>query len=142
MRGMASGGGHFEHWKLLFGEAMILYALKKGMSSKTRVSAKMGITHLKWEQAGHTVVTTIDQPQLAAACAKHRFDVALIEQAIDPRMRKIVASLIREQCPAAKILELYPPDEARVVADADAWLEARQDVPKDLVERVNELLQE
>jgi hypothetical protein len=93
------------------------------------------------EQAGHTVVTTIDQPQLAAACAKHRFDVAVIEQAIDPRMRKIVASLIREQCPAAKILELYPPDEARVVADADAWLEAPEDVPKDLVERVNELLQ-
>jgi CheY-like chemotaxis protein len=93
------------------------------------------------EQAGHTVVTTIDQPQLAAACAKHRFDVAVIEQAMDPRMRKIVASLIREQCPAAKILELYPPQEARVVADADAWLEAPEAIPKDLVERVNQLLQ-
>jgi hypothetical protein len=45
-------------------------------------------------------------------------------------MKKIIASLIREHCPSAKIMELYPPYEGKVIENADAWLEVPADVPK------------
>ena len=93
------------------------------------------------ERAGHTVITATDQRQVAAACEKHQLGVAVIGQTVAPPMRKLIASLIRKHCRSAKILELYPPYEGRVVKDADDWLEVPVDIPDDLVERVEELIQ-
>jgi hypothetical protein len=93
------------------------------------------------EQAGHTVIPTTDQRELTAACEKYCFDVAVIGQTIAAPMRKVIAELIRKHCPSAKILELYPPYEGRVVEDADSSLEVPADIPLDLVERVEELIQ-
>lgn len=92
------------------------------------------------EQAGHTVLATMGQRELVAACEKHSFDVAVIGQGISGPMKKIIASLIREHCPSAKILELYPPYQGKVVESADGWLEVPLDIPNNLAERVNELI--
>lgn len=91
------------------------------------------------EQAGHTVVTATSEPEIVEACGKHIFDVAVIGQTISRRMKRVVASLVRENCPSAKILELYPLHQGRGVEDADAWLLVPSEVPHELAARVNQL---
>lgn len=91
------------------------------------------------EQAGHKVVTATDQCQITTACAEHRFDVVVIGQTVSANLKSIIASLIRNHCPSAKILELYPPHQGRAVEHADLWLEVPAAVPKHLADRVNEL---
>ena len=91
------------------------------------------------ERAGHTVITAMGERELAAACENHRFNVAVIGQVITLKMKKVLAALIRKQCPSAKILELYPLYQGKVLEDADAWLEVPIDIPNDLAQRVNEL---
>ena len=91
------------------------------------------------EQYGHKVVTATDESAVITACQQHAFDVAVIGQVITLKMKKVLAALIRKQCPSAKILELYPLYQGKVLEDADAWLEVPIDIPNDLAQRVNEL---
>ena len=91
------------------------------------------------EEAGHTVVTVTDEISLRAACAKNRFDVAVIGQSTGPRMKPRIYDLVREYCPNAKVLELYSPHLGRVIDDADSWLPTPTDVPKELADRVTQL---
>ena len=91
------------------------------------------------ERAGHTVVTVSNEPSLLEACKKHSFDVAVIGQSVPTKLKPRIARLIRQHCPNAKILELFPPHIGKLLQDADAWLLVPADVPHDLVERVNEL---
>lgn len=91
------------------------------------------------ERAGHTVVTASNQHELMAACREHQFDVAVIGQTVSLNIKKSVASLIRQYCPDAKLLELYQVDVGRAVEDADSWMEVPTDVPKDLSDRVTDL---
>lgn len=93
------------------------------------------------EKAGHTVTTVRDERELSAACQKHAFDVAVIGQAVAPRMKKVIAALIRKHCPSGKILELYSPHQGRSLEDADSWMEVPARVPGDLAQRVTELAQ-
>jgi hypothetical protein len=58
---------------------------------------------------------------------------------MSPQIKKGFASIIRKQCPSAKILELCPLHEGRVLEDADSWLDVPTDVPRELAERVAEL---
>src|SRR5205814_7284626 len=90
------------------------------------------------EAAGHTVIGVANTLNLASACEKHRFDFAVIGQATSSNAKKSIFSRIREQCPSAKILELYPKYQERTLEDADSW-EVPVDLPRDLPERVNEL---
>jgi hypothetical protein len=92
------------------------------------------------ERAGHIVVTVSDEKETAAACQEHCFDVAVIGQAIAPKVKKRVASLVRQHCRSAKLLELYRPHEGRIIEDADSWLLVPTDVPQDLAEHVNNLV--
>lgn len=94
------------------------------------------------EQAGHTVITTKNQQELTAACDNHQFDVAVIGQTLSSNMKRIIAALVRKQCPSAKILELHGPWESKAIADADSWLETPSDIPRDLSHRVTELAEE
>lgn len=94
---------------------------------------------LMLRSAGHEVHQARTQKEVASLCEEHQFEVAVIGQPISSRMKFVVASLVREHCPAVKILELYHPYEGRALNDADAWLLVPTDVPSDLVERVNEL---
>ena len=57
-------------------------------------------------------------------------------------MKHRIASLVRQHCPDAKILELYQQYEGKVLTDADSWLPFPVDGPKELADRVNELAQE
>jgi hypothetical protein len=91
------------------------------------------------EAAGHTVVTVTDEKALLEACKKQTFDVAVIGQSTGAKMKPRISALVREHCPAAKILELYEPYSGPVVADADASVATPFEVPKDLADRVTEL---
>jgi len=91
------------------------------------------------EREGHTVVTAKGELELTAACEKHRFDVAVIGQAVSAKSKKTTASFIRRQCPSAKILELHSPYQGKTLDDADDWLEVPVLVPHDLAEHVTEL---
>jgi hypothetical protein len=93
------------------------------------------------EHAGHTVISVTDEQTLPAVCQKHSFNIAVIGQTVSANMKHRIASLIRQHCPHAKILELYPVYTGKVLNDADAWLEVPIDMPKDLADRVNELAQ-
>jgi CheY-like chemotaxis protein len=91
------------------------------------------------EAAGHTVVTVTDELTLLAACKNHRFDVAVVGQTTGARMKRRIASLVREYCPDTKLLELYETYMGREIDDADSWLPTPVDVPRELPDRVNEL---
>jgi len=91
------------------------------------------------QHAGHTVVTAMNVRDLTSACEKHRFEVAVIGQTVSASMKRLIASEIRNRCPSARILELYPPHTGRAVDYADSWLEVPADVPQQLATRVSEL---
>lgn len=102
-------------------------------------TAVMQTRKLILEHAGHTVVLATSEPDIVEACGRHTFDVAVIGQTISRRMKQVVASVVRENCPSAKILELYPMHQGRAIEDADSWLQVPADVPHELAARVNEL---
>lgn len=103
-------------------------------------TAVMQTRKLILERAGHSVVLATSEPDIVKACGENTFDVAVIGQTITRRMKQVVASLIRENCPSAKILELYPPHQGRAIEYADSWLQVPAEVPHELAARVNELL--
>ena len=90
-------------------------------------------------QAGHTAVGTMSEDQIVAACADYRFDVAVIGQALSPTQKRCVLTVIREQCPTAKVLELYSVSTGRVLPDADDWLDVPASIPEHLPEKVSAL---
>jgi|SRR5689334_16122641 len=91
------------------------------------------------EAAGHKVFTVTDERALNALCKEHRFDVAVVGQAVDNAVKRRIGALIRTNCPQAKVLELYAAHLGRALDDADSWLLTPSDVPKDLSDRVEEL---
>jgi len=92
------------------------------------------------ERAGHTIITVRGERELTGGCEKHDCDVAVIGQAISSSVKRTLLALIRQKCPSARILELYPLHQGKALPDADAWLEVPVDVPHDLPERVNQLV--
>jgi len=91
------------------------------------------------EREGHTVVSVSDETKLTAVCQKHSFNVAVIGQTVSPNMKHRIALLVRQHCPGAKILELYPLYAEKVITDADSWLAVPIDVPQEFAARVNQL---
>lgn len=93
------------------------------------------------EDAGHTVVpaSASDEREVKAVCSQHKFNVAVIGQNISANVKTWVLELVREHCPAAKVLELYPPYSSKALKNADAWLEMPTSGPEGLVEEVNRL---
>jgi len=91
------------------------------------------------ERVGHTVLLARTEPELMAACEDHDVDVAVIGQALSPKIKKSIALTVRRLCPSVKILELYGIHQGRSVENADSWLEVPADVPQQLAERVEEL---
>jgi hypothetical protein len=101
--------------------------------------ALLNTRRLILERAGHTVVTVMDETGLLAACKIHSFNVAVVGQAVTPKMKRKVSSLIRDNCPDVRVLELYDNHTGRVLDDADAWLMTLGEIPEDLAARVGEL---
>ena len=91
------------------------------------------------ESAGHEVHQARTQGEVVSACEQHQFDVAVIGQTVSSRMKRVVVSIVKENCPEVKILELYQPHVGKAIEDADSWLEVPADIPSDLAERVGQL---
>jgi hypothetical protein len=91
------------------------------------------------ESAGHEVHQARTQGEVVSACEEHQFDVAVIGQTVSNRMKRVVVSIVKENCPEVKILELYQPHVGKAIEDADSWLEVPADIPSDLAERVGQL---
>lgn len=91
------------------------------------------------ENAGHTVVTVTDETTLVSVCQKQSFEVAVVGQTLSPNMKLRVATLIKENCPDAKILELYSPHLGKMLDDSDSSLVVPAHAPRELAERVGEL---
>ena len=94
------------------------------------------------EQAGHTVFDARDGRAVVAACAAQQFEVAVIGQAVSPRIKRHIAALIRQHCPAAKLLEMYEPHQGRAIPDADDWMDTFPQNPGELTARVERLVGE
>ena len=91
------------------------------------------------ERAGHVVVPALDEASLVAACRQNTFEVAVVGQTVSAQNKRRIARLIRERCPAAKVLELYTLSTGKVLDDADSWLEVLADLPQELAARVEAL---
>ncbi len=91
------------------------------------------------EQAGHTVVSVSSTQAVIEACDRQQFQVAVVGQSISPSEKRRAALLIRQYCPAIRLLELYTAGAPRAIPDADAWLFTPADVPSDLARLVSEL---
>jgi len=91
------------------------------------------------ERAGHVVVSALDEPSLIAACEQNKFEVAVLGQTFSAKIKRRIARLVRENCPNAKLLELYNLSTGKVLEDADAWLEVLADVPQELAAQVETL---
>ena len=89
------------------------------------------------EGAGHVVITAPDEPTLLTACRLHKFDVAIVGHRGSTSVKKQWLALIRQYCPAAKVLEVYVADEKISLPEADDWLETP--VTNQLSDRVSEL---
>jgi hypothetical protein len=91
------------------------------------------------EQAGHSVVTAVGEPEIILACSQHSFDAAVIGQTTSSIEKRRIFSLVRTYCPNTKILELYSPATGKLLPEADEWLEVPAKIPADLAERVSRL---
>ena len=91
------------------------------------------------QTAGHEVRQARTQNEVVSECAKQQFDVVVIGQTVTNRMKHLIVSVVRQNCPDVKILELYQPHMGRAVEDADSWLEVPAEIPSDLAKRVGEL---
>ena len=91
------------------------------------------------EDAGHTVITALSESTIEHACEHHNFDVAVIGQAITTNEKTRFLAIIRQHCPAVKVLELYPSYLGKALEAADDWLQVPLDVPPELAERVTAL---
>ena len=91
------------------------------------------------ERAGHKVITAADDSSVVTACRQNIFDVAVIGQAVSPKTKRQIMTLIRTHCASAKVLELYRFSMGKTLENADSWLEVPADVPQDLADRVTAL---
>jgi len=91
------------------------------------------------EGAGHNVLSVRNIPEAQRACAEHAVEVVVIGQGVPRPERVRVFDLVREQCPAAKVLELYRPSDGKALQGADDWLEVPLSVPPVLADKVTEL---
>jgi CheY-like chemotaxis protein len=91
------------------------------------------------EDAGHKVVTAVDESALKKVCEQHAFDVAVIGQTVSAAEKLRIFSIIRQLRPSAKVLELYQIYSRKTLPTADDWLEVPVDVPLELADRVTAL---
>jgi len=91
------------------------------------------------ERDGHKVITATNQQEVTDACKHHKFAVAVIGQRLPLQSKQQIFDVIRQNCKAAKILELYSPFSGKTCEQADSWLAVPADVPQELAERVSAL---
>jgi DNA-binding response OmpR family regulator len=88
------------------------------------------------EQAGHIVITKAQEGEIVKACLNYQFDVVVIGYSAPAPIKRSIFRLVRRYCKSAKILELTNADSARVLEDADSWLEIDALQPETLPEQI------
>ena len=88
------------------------------------------------ESVGHYVVISDTASDIQTTCRRFAFDVAIICQTASAGLKRQWSSLVRANCPSAKILELYQPNTGIILGDADAWLEVPSSAPTQLIDLV------
>ena len=88
------------------------------------------------ERAGHKVIAVMGERELIEACARNKFDVAVVGHSVPPFEKPRVLRLIRQHCPDTKVLELFVQSQGSKLPDADDWLEGPMPHPNDLIDRV------
>ena len=71
--------------------------------------------------------------------ARNTYLTWVIGQTASESVKRRIMTLIRTNCSAARVLELYRFSTGKTLEDADAWLEVPADVPQELAEHVNAL---
>jgi CheY-like chemotaxis protein len=94
------------------------------------------------ERAGHRVISATGEHELEHACVAHKIDVVVVGHTLSAKAKERALTLIRENCPSSKALELYPQDGHKVLDQADAWLPSPADNPQDFAELVTSLTQQ
>ena len=92
------------------------------------------------ERAGHHVVTVTNERSLQGAFDIYDFDLVVIGQTLSAKVKRVIASLVRERSTSTKILELYAPHFGPAIDDADSWLQVPVDVASEFVNRVNAMV--
>lgn len=59
------------------------------------------------EQNSFSVVTVSDFKHLEEFCSKGKFDLALVEAEIMPKVKKAIGLLLRNYCPWAPVVEMF-----------------------------------
>lgn len=90
------------------------------------------------ESRGHIAVTAHSAAEIVAACHDFRFDVTVIGQCPNARLKRDWLALIRRHCFSVRVIEVYMTSAGRALQDADEWLESPVD-PARLSERVSNL---
>ena len=58
------------------------------------------------EQAGYKVSPACSLKEVEQACHNHAFDIVLVADAVEPRMKKAIGLTVRHFCPEAPILQM------------------------------------
>jgi hypothetical protein len=88
------------------------------------------------QSVGHFVVVPDTALDIEISCRRFAFDVAIICQTASAGLKRQWSSLVRANCPSAKILELYQLNTGIILGDADAWLEVPSSAPTQLIDLV------
>src|SRR5689334_21285751 len=91
------------------------------------------------ESAGHKVLSAFSGGEVEILCSAFTFHVAVLGQSASPSLKREILAAVRNSCPTAKVLELYPPHIGKVLEQADAWLEMPPETPHMLIEVVERL---
>jgi hypothetical protein len=92
-------------------------------------------TRQLFEQYAYEIVTATDFKQVEAGCANIQFDLALIGDNFEPRIKKAIALLLKEHCPDVPILEIY---KDTPVTEASEFVQ--EGSPDELVKAVRRML--
>src|SRR4051794_29221059 len=84
-------------FNLLEGGCFVALVLCVGADDALMTSRKLLL-----ENAEHQVVTCSHEPELVTACTEHKFDVAVIGQAVSANQKRRIVDLIREHCASAR----------------------------------------
>ena len=91
---------------------------------------------LEWlEKAGYQVSPACSLKDVEQACNSGKFDIVLVADAVEPRMKKAIGLTVREHFPEAPILQM-----GRTRPDIDGACFVTGDSPEDILRSVTRIL--
>jgi CheY-like chemotaxis protein len=87
------------------------------------------------EQAGYRVSPACSLKEVELACHAHAFDIVLVADAVEPRMKKAIGLTVRHFCPEAHILQM-----GRIRPDIDGTCFVTGDSNEDVLQSVGKIL--